>query len=43
MGYPSGWGQNVLGTNIQSYLAGDMTWDQLEKDAQNEWEKAREE
>jgi len=41
MGYPSGWGQNVLGTNIQSYLAGDMTWDQLEKDAQKEWKKAR--
>ncbi|MBM7555455.1 ABC transporter substrate-binding protein [Halanaerobacter jeridensis] len=43
MGYPSGWGMNVLGTNIQSYLAGDMTWDQLVKDSQKEWAKAREE
>ena len=43
MGYPSGWGMNVLGTNIQSYLAGDMTWDELVKDSQKEWAKAREE
>ena len=41
MGYPSGWGMNVLGTNIQSYLAGDMTWDQLIKDSQKEWAKDR--
>ncbi|MGM0369897.1 MAG: ABC transporter substrate-binding protein [Bacillota bacterium] len=43
MGYPSGWGQNVLGTNIQSYLSEDMTWDELEEDAQAEWEDSREE
>ena len=43
MGYPSGWGMNVLGTNIQSYLAGDMTWDELVKDSQNKWAESRQE
>lgn len=41
MGYPSGWGENVLGANIQGYLAGDITWDELEENCQDEWVKAR--
>jgi len=41
MGYPTGWGQEVLGTDIQKYLAGEMTWDDLVKDVQAQWEAAR--
>ncbi len=41
MGYPFGWGEDILGNNIQSYLAGDLTWDELIEDAQAEWEDAR--
>lgn len=37
MGYPSNWGQNVLGTGIQKYLSNQTTWDQLMKDAQKVW------
>lgn len=41
MGYPSGWGEQVLGANIQAYLAGDMSWPELIKNCQDEWAAAR--
>ncbi|WP_099191621.1 ABC transporter substrate-binding protein [Tepidibacter mesophilus] len=41
MGYPSAWGQENLGADIQQYLAGNMTWDQLVEDAKATWAKAR--
>jgi raffinose/stachyose/melibiose transport system substrate-binding protein len=41
MGYPTGWGMDMLGANIQKYLAGEMTWDELIKDSQERWEKER--
>jgi len=41
MGYPTGWGQEVLGTDIQKYLGGEMKWEDLVKDAQTKWEEAR--
>ncbi len=41
MGMPAGWAMDVLGSNIQSYLAGDMTWDELVEDAKVEWAEAR--
>lgn len=41
MGYPTGWGQEVLGTDIQKYLAGEMNWADLVKDVQIKWEEAR--
>lgn len=41
MGYPSGWGEQILGANIQAYLAGDITWDELEELCKEEWADAR--
>ncbi|NLM97099.1 MAG: carbohydrate ABC transporter substrate-binding protein [Halanaerobiaceae bacterium] len=41
MGYPSGWGEQVLGANIQAYLAGDISWDELEEICKKEWSEAR--
>ncbi len=41
MGYPSAWGMDNLGADIQQYVAGDMTWDQLVEDAKATWAKAR--
>jgi raffinose/stachyose/melibiose transport system substrate-binding protein len=41
MGYPTGWGQNTLGADIQKYTSGKMSWDALIKDAQNGWKSAR--
>lgn len=41
MGYPTGWGQEILGTDIQKYLAGEMKWEELVKDVQTKWEEAR--
>lgn len=41
MGYPTGWGQNKLGADIQKYTSGDMTWDQLVKDAKDQWAATR--
>lgn len=41
MGYPSGWGEQILGANIQAYLAGDISWDELEEICKEEWRDAR--
>lgn len=41
MGYPTGWGMDKLGVDIQKYIAGDMTWDKLVEDAKNTWAEAR--
>lgn len=41
MGYPTGWGQEVLGTDIQKYLAGELEWEALVKDVQTKWEESR--
>lgn len=41
MGYPTGWGMNVLGVDIQKYVADKMTWDELVAHTTEEWEKAR--
>ena len=41
MGYPTGWGQNVLGIDIQKYVADKMTWDELIAHTTEEWESAR--
>lgn len=41
MGYPTGWGQNKLGSDIQKYISGDITWDQLVQNAKNSWADAR--
>ncbi|MBC5997312.1 carbohydrate ABC transporter substrate-binding protein [Romboutsia ilealis] len=41
MGYPSGWGENVVGADIQKYLDGSMSWEELVKHAQDTWEDER--
>lgn len=41
-GYPSNpWGTDVMGSNMQRYLADDMTWEQVLEDATNKWEEKR--
>ena len=41
MGYPTGWGQNQLGADIQKYTAGDLSWDKLVQNAKDTWATAR--
>ena len=41
MGYPTGFAMDVLGSNIQKYVAGEMTWDKLIEDAKLKWAEAR--
>ncbi|WP_243290486.1 ABC transporter substrate-binding protein [Bacillus sp. FJAT-47783] len=41
MGYPSGWGMDKLGVNIQKYVSDEMTWDELIDESRKSWEEAR--
>lgn len=41
MGYPTGWGTDKLGTDIQKYIGGDLTWDKLVENAKTNWSSAR--
>lgn len=41
MGYPTGWGMDKLGADIQKYIAGDLTWDNLVNNAKKTWSEAR--
>jgi raffinose/stachyose/melibiose transport system substrate-binding protein len=41
MGYPTGWGQEKLGTDIQKYIAGDLAWDKLVENAKASWSTLR--
>ncbi|GMQ56439.1 ABC transporter substrate-binding protein [Vallitalea sediminicola] len=41
MGYPTGWGMDVLGADIQGYLLGDLTWEDLIKNAKDTWAESR--
>ncbi len=41
MGYPTNWGMNVLGTEIQKYVAGKTTWSELEKTSKAQWTATR--
>ena len=41
MGYPTAWGEDVVGANLQKYFAGQMTWEQLVKDATAKWTEMR--
>ncbi|HLS61376.1 MAG TPA: ABC transporter substrate-binding protein [Virgibacillus sp.] len=41
-GYPSNpWGEAVIGANMQEYLSGEMTWEEVEADAIEKWEEKR--
>jgi raffinose/stachyose/melibiose transport system substrate-binding protein len=41
MGYPTGWGQEKLGVNIQKYVSGEMKWDELVEESSKAWSDAR--
>lgn len=41
MGYPSAWGMDKLGVNMQKYLSKEMTWEELVADSQKAWEDSR--
>lgn len=40
-GSPQGWHEETLGANMQEYLSGKLTWDELEEKSRNAWENAR--
>ncbi|OIJ13629.1 sugar ABC transporter substrate-binding protein [Anaerobacillus alkalilacustris] len=40
MGYPNPWG-DVLGANIQKYIGGQSSWEEVVEDSVNEWENMR--
>ena len=42
MGYPSDWGMNKLGADIQQYVSGKLTWEDLVKNAKKTWAESRE-
>ncbi|MCR8643462.1 extracellular solute-binding protein [Paenibacillus sp. N1-5-1-14] len=41
MGYPSAWGMDKLGADIQQYVSGKLPWDQLVQNAKDTWKAAR--
>lgn len=41
MGYPTGWGMDKLGADIQSYIAGDLAWADLVQNAKDSWTESR--
>lgn len=41
MGYPTGWGMEILGSEIQKYYAGDVTWDELVETSVSKWNELR--
>ncbi|MCG8540510.1 MAG: ABC transporter substrate-binding protein [Clostridia bacterium] len=41
MGYPTGWGMEVMGVEIQKYLAGNITWDEVISNSQARWSELR--
>lgn len=40
-GYPNGWSMDVMGTQIQKYLSGKATWDQVITEAKKQWSELR--
>lgn len=41
MGYPTGWGMEILGSNIQKYLDGSFTWEEVVTDSNAKWSDMR--
>ena len=41
MGYPTAWGMDTVGTNIQKYLDGQSTWEDAIKDSKAKWQESR--
>lgn len=40
-GYPSGWGQQILGANIQKYIAEEATWEEVVESSQEAWKHSK--
>lgn len=41
MGFPTAWGENVFGVELQKYLAGEEDWNQVIENARAGWEESR--
>lgn len=41
MGYPSGWGMEKMGVDLQKYVDGKLTWEQVIENGKKSWEEAR--
>lgn len=41
MGYPTGWGMEVLGVEIQKYFAGENKWEDVISNSKAKWEESR--
>lgn len=39
--WPANWGMGTVGANVQQYLSGTMTWDQVVADSIEKWEQER--
>ncbi|OJF92767.1 ABC transporter substrate-binding protein [Alkalibacterium sp. 20] len=40
-GYPTGWTNNEFGPNIQAYIGGEMTWDEMVENSISAWESLK--
>ncbi|SEH42807.1 carbohydrate ABC transporter substrate-binding protein, CUT1 family [Halobacillus karajensis] len=41
LGAPTSWTEEVMASAMQEYIAGDITWEEVEEQASSAWEKAR--
>lgn len=41
MGFPTGWGMDTVGVQVQKYLSGEATFDQVIEQSRTDWEKLR--
>ncbi|MDQ0297946.1 raffinose/stachyose/melibiose transport system substrate-binding protein [Salibacterium salarium] len=41
LGAPTAWTEDALGVAMQEYIAGDITWDEVEEKATSAWEESR--
>lgn len=41
MGYPTGWGQDELGVQIQKYLSDEASWEEVIEATKESWESSR--
>lgn len=41
MGFPTGWGMDTVGVQIQKYLSGEATFEQVIEQSKADWEKSR--
>jgi raffinose/stachyose/melibiose transport system substrate-binding protein len=41
MGFPTDWGQGVVGESIQKYISGNLEWDELVNNAKQKWNESR--